>query len=499
MKFLNILLNEGRKEDLKKKYSDKYDEEDLDFILGISDLQDFNHKYTDWVLKHILEYDDVDMMAETAVQLVKDFDKYQKNLPKKDINQYLSFESLEADLEPFKQREKEKELESQTEKIFEDENFLVLVPKTQEASCKYGSGTKWCTTVKGAGHFNRYTSGKQGLYYIIRKKGNQTEPYYKVAVHINEIGNENWWDATDHQLGGDTVTLFKEYFPELYSKIKEHSQEKRKPNLKEVDKIFEEMDQTIDLAENFKNSGKDLKIIVTGFDKIPDMSGRATGFAKIFLGSELIDAYDMYISYDIGTNGQLKLSIGFDSFGEFDDEYFTPIFDFEFWKGWGIDGNYNYTNQLTNQEMRYQILNWIASRIQSKIHQISPFEAYVKNIAGPVWKPDRHNYGYTFQKSDKGFVKMLVDWLDKGKIGTKMDFLSDIGKFEKKIEGGKPFYSRKGANDFLSPTKWRGQFSSFFASAKNAGILSYIKVGKEYFLIKGPNFEAFKEGKLRAL
>jgi len=183
MKFLSILITEGRKEDLKKKYANKFSEEDLDFILGISDLQDFNHKYTDWVLKHILEYADVDIMAETAVDLVKDFDKYQKNLQKKDINQYLSFEELEKALEPYKEKEKEKELESQTEKIFEDENFLVLVPKTQEASCKYGSGTKWCVTQPSGGHFERYTKGKQGLYFIIRKKGNQTEPHYKVAVH----------------------------------------------------------------------------------------------------------------------------------------------------------------------------------------------------------------------------------------------------------------------------------------------------------------------------
>ena len=136
MKFIGILLNEGRKEDLKKKYFDKYDEEELDFILGISDLQDFNHKYTDWVLKHILAYDDVDMMAEVAVELVKDFDKYQKQLEKKDINQYRSFEELDSALAPLKVKEQERLLESQTERIYEDDDFLVLVPKTQEASCK---------------------------------------------------------------------------------------------------------------------------------------------------------------------------------------------------------------------------------------------------------------------------------------------------------------------------------------------------------------------------
>jgi|LakMenEpi03Aug12_release.lakeMendotaPanAssembly.Ray.scaffolds.fasta_scaffold12812_8 hypothetical protein len=499
MKFLDILLKEGRKEDLKKKYFDKFDEEVLDFVLGISDLEDFNHKYTDFILRGLDQKNDVDLWIEVGIQLVQDFDKYQKNLQKKDINQYRSFEELEKALEPFKEKEKEKELENQTEKIYEDDNFLVLVPKTEEASCKYGSGTKWCVTQKGTGHFERYTRDKQGLYFIIRKKGKQTEPHYKVAVHINDIGNESWWDARDTRMNNEAVTLFKDYFPELYSKIIEDSKEKRKPNLQQVDEIFEEMDQAIDLVENFRNSDKDLKIIVTGFDRIPDMSGKATGSIKIFLGDELIDAYDMYVSYDIETSGQLKLSIGFDLYGELNDEGFEPKFDFEFWKGWGFDGNYDYTKWLTTKEMRNQILNWIASRIEYKINQITPFEAYVKNITGPTWRPNRFNYGYTFAKNDKGYIKKLTDWLAAGKVGTKLDFLTDIGQLDKKLENGKKYYSFKGKNTFLPSKNWRGQFSSFFASAKHAGILAYRKVGKDFLLIKGPNFDAFKEGKLTAI
>jgi len=44
MKFFSILLKEGRKEDLRKKYSTKFNEEDLEFILNISDLQDFKKR-----------------------------------------------------------------------------------------------------------------------------------------------------------------------------------------------------------------------------------------------------------------------------------------------------------------------------------------------------------------------------------------------------------------------------------------------------------------------
>ena len=65
MKFMSILLREGRKEDLKKKYSDKFDEETLDWILNISDLVDFNHKYTDFVLKSVDP--EIDASAEFVI------------------------------------------------------------------------------------------------------------------------------------------------------------------------------------------------------------------------------------------------------------------------------------------------------------------------------------------------------------------------------------------------------------------------------------------------
>jgi len=493
MKFLDILLKEGRKEDLKKKYSDKYDEEDLDFILGISDLQDFNHKYTDWVLKRLLEYADVTEVAEIAVGLVKDFDKYQKNLEKKDINQYLSIDELEKALESFKEKEKEKELESQTEKIYEDENFLVLVPKTIEASCKYGSGTKWCTTIRNADHFQRYTSGKQGLYYIIRKKGKQTEPHYKVAVHFNDIGSEKWWDARDHQMGEDTITLFKDYFPELYQVISDHHEEKRKVELVDLNKIFSKKDQESEVFENFHRiANTDLKIVIYGYDLIPNMPGKAVGNLKIYINDEVIDEYDVFVNFANKVNKQWTASVGFSE--DFDEE---PKFDFRFWAGWGYDTNINLSsNDITVTRRNFDRI--LIQKVYTKIYQDVDFEKYLKNITGPTWRPDRIGYGYTFGKN-KGLITKLVDWLDKGTVGTKLDFLTDIGKLDKKLDNGKAYYSHKNKNNFLPSSNWRGHFSSFFASAKLAGILDYRKIGNQYLMRKGPNFDAFKEGKLKAL
>ena len=126
MKFIGILLKEGRKEDLKKKYAKKFEGGNgLDFILNISDLKDFNHKYTDFVLKNTDGDGELDTdELEYLVGLIKDFDKYSGQFPKKDINQYMSLNELESVVNFVRTKNKDKELEGQAKKI--STNTIVL-------------------------------------------------------------------------------------------------------------------------------------------------------------------------------------------------------------------------------------------------------------------------------------------------------------------------------------------------------------------------------------
>jgi hypothetical protein len=116
-----------------------------------------------------------------------------------------------------------------------------------------------------------------------------------------------------------------------------------------------------------------------------------------------------------------------------------------------------------------------------------------------VWSPNRTSYGYTFKRQDSGLIKQLVDYLESGKEGTKLDFLVDIKSLQKKEINGKPFYSHTNRNDWQIPSAFRGQLSGLFNSAKLAGILDYDKKGNQFYLKKGPNFDKFKEGQLEAV
>lgn len=495
MKFMSILLKEGRKEDLKKKYSSKFNEEDLDFILNISDLIEFNHKYTDFVLKNTdgdgeLNTDEL----EELIGLIKDFDKYQSQFPKKDINQYVSVNELAAVINYTREKKKGKELENQAKKIYEDDKFVIIKPQTEEASCKYGSNTKWCVTSKGSGHFQRYTSGRQSLYFIINKTNSTNKNYSKVAIHFDDGGEPRYWDSQDSPMGQREIEILNYAFPELIDAIKaDYKMNVGSMTDKFLTESFNSVGETSADKRNYLNSTYTLSTLVRGFQNIPDLGfGHTEGVLTISLSSDednkLIDEYNIFITYKSKDEKNFTASIGLMGTDEVAGDDFKDLG----LEGWGIDVTY-YLGK-TPAETAEGVRRHIAHRV---LDHIVNNQKLIQMVAGTskVFTP---TYGYTFGKN-KGWVKKLVDYLDTGKIGTKLDFLMDIGYIEPVIKDGQKVYKKSKGNHFYKPRDLRGQHSSFFAAAKNAGILGYRKVGKDFLLVKGPNFDAFKSGKLKAL
>jgi hypothetical protein len=494
MKLISILVKEGRKEDLKKKYSSKFDDEVLDFVLGISDLQDFNHKYTDFILKALDPNSDIDMMVDIAIGLVKDFDKYQSQLKKKDINQYNSFTELETALKPFIQKEKEKELEKQADRIYEDNKFLVIKPKTEEASCKYGGNTKWCVSSHSSGHFGRYTQGNQALYFIINKANSTNRNYSKVAVHFDNSGSARYWDTQDSPLSQREVNIFEYAFPEMIESI---NQDYEKVKVNATDKIlietFDSMGESSAINTNYLNSTYNLSVLVNGFENIPDLGfGHSEGRVTISLidsksNSRFFDEYQMFITYKSVNNRTFTASIGF--MGNDDIPYNVDLG----LESWGIDSSYVLSDSPaeTAEGVRKHIAHKVLDHIKNN-------PKLLQKIGGSktVWKS---RYGYTFGKN-KGMIKKLVDYLDAGyDNGTKLDFLEYIGTFKSRVIDGKKEYSRTRSNAFSNPNRWKGQYASFFSAAVLSGIIQYQKEGRRFIIKPGPNFEAFKRGELKAL
>jgi len=181
------ILTEGRREELLSRFNENPElqntvEEFLDDDFNIKT----NYKYVNWVLKR-----DFDQMGnliidfESMVTYLEKFDRIRKNLSKKDINEYKNIQDLIDTIEVYGETKGEKKLnvKSGTEKIYEDNEVLVVKPLTAESSCYYGTGTRWCTSAKESDNrFNNYNS-RGPLYYYIFKNLDIDNDFYKIAIH----------------------------------------------------------------------------------------------------------------------------------------------------------------------------------------------------------------------------------------------------------------------------------------------------------------------------
>jgi hypothetical protein len=255
-------------------------------------------------------------------------------------------------------------------------------------------------------------------------------------------------------------------------------------------------------AENqsYLNSEYNLTTYIRGFQNIPDLGfGHSEARLSISLNpfkngrtdDKLIDEYQVFITYKSKDEKTFTATIGFTGTDEVPGDDFVDLGLEE----WGIDVTYNIGRSPaeTAEGVRKHIVRRVLDHIVNN-------PKLTQKIVGTskVWRPNRSSYGYTFGKN-KGLIIKLVNYLDSGKIGTKLDFLTEIGKLDKKVEGDKAKYAIKGSTNFEPSSRWRGHFASFFASAKNAGILDYRKIGNQFLLKKGDNFDAYKKGELKAL
>jgi len=489
MKFMTILLREGRKEDLMKKYESKFSDEGLSNVFADQFIKQTNYKYADFILKNLNSNYSFRELEE-VIEALQKFDKVQNNLEKKDINDYTGFFDLISRISEYT-RNKEK---PKSKKIYEDDKFVVVEPQNFAASCKYGSKTRWCTTNKNNDdYFNRYTSGNQGLYYVISKK-DMDENLYKIAIHISNQGEETFYDAADSTLSSREKVFFKNAYSEMWKTIKEYHDDAHPDET--VDKIKQSLTTNDVFTESIIISDVIITTTINGFElmdhyentfivhsglKIYERKEKQQGLLDeylIIISANLRkrdSSYGLEINYNFGDVGsEFKVDLGFDGFG----------------------GSFNVIVHHTTN-ISSTIATYILNSVRRILENNSILLQHIHKT--PVWTPDRLHYGYTFEKN-KGLIKKLVDWLDEGKIGTKLDFLVEIGKLEGKVsENGSVWYSQQGMNNWHQSSKWRGHFSSFFASAKNAGILKYRKIGNQFFLMKGPNFEAYKNGELKAL
>jgi hypothetical protein len=185
---------------------------------------------------------------EKALSIMDDVLKLQKQLQKKDFANYSSYDELVKDLDKIKQAAKSEDVT----KIYEDKDLLVLASNTHEASCKYGAGSKWCTTMKDdSSYWKRHNSTGTEFFWIFKNKP-QNDPNHKFSYHVKINGEPDWCNSINTCMS--TSRLSEKSYPKQHPKYDEIIQKlKEFHDAREMKNPMQNIDQIGNWVENNMN------------------------------------------------------------------------------------------------------------------------------------------------------------------------------------------------------------------------------------------------------
>jgi len=190
MDFLK-LIQEGRVDDFKAKYSQKFGTDNTNKIIVA-----VPQKYLDWAGKHLDMVNFEENFLKVAQALQK-FEKISSNLPITDLFQYKNIGQLLSALSEYynRQRRVVNKVEGGNV-VYDDGRYFVVNPLTHDSSCYYGKGTKWCTSADTDHQFKKYNEDGK-LFYILDKNATTNDKFYKVALLQKFDGDRTYYDALD--------------------------------------------------------------------------------------------------------------------------------------------------------------------------------------------------------------------------------------------------------------------------------------------------------------
>ena len=165
-----------------------------------------------------------DIGHNNFLTLKKFIDYNEKNLiDNKDLTAYKTFYELELQTSLAEIKSLGKELEKQTLKLYENDEWLVLKPLSFEASKKYGSSTKWCTTQENnPEYYLRYSKRGILIYCINKKTGNKVAAFKNLDIEYER--ETSFWnivdirvDSIDTDLPIEIIELIKKDFDTCFT------------------------------------------------------------------------------------------------------------------------------------------------------------------------------------------------------------------------------------------------------------------------------------------
>lgn len=198
----NLICEAATLDDIYVKYYSDIDREIFNKIVSSDptwreDKPNKMGKFGKWLLKLWVNKK---LMLEDlykATEYLSYFVKYNNRIDVKDINKYHSLQELYNIVKVFMDNpeiatsnsDEVRRIKEGADKVFENGEWLVIVPHTKEASCYYGKGTQWCTAAEQSNNMFDHYNNQGNLYINIRKSDGE-----KFQFHF-ESGS--FMDATD--------------------------------------------------------------------------------------------------------------------------------------------------------------------------------------------------------------------------------------------------------------------------------------------------------------
>jgi len=193
-------------------------------------------KFVGWMAKQWINKSvtDIDVLRNTIEEYNTFLEKGKTQT--KDINLFKTFQDLEKEVDTINQSGDAisvGDLEKDYEVIVDNDNLLIMVPHTHEASRKLGlsyfafrnckDGEKdsaWCTTYKSPDHFNDYYYKHNVTFYYIKVRSQELidklkqelpkrwESLVVTALAVLDNGEIDGYDGLDRQMKKDEINKF---------------------------------------------------------------------------------------------------------------------------------------------------------------------------------------------------------------------------------------------------------------------------------------------------
>lgn len=197
--FIEALLQAAKVDDFQAKYPEIADE-----IQSVNDADPSStKKYLEWGVKQLRKGSSPAQVSDA----IKKFHAAQPRLENKDIGQYGSADEVTnavlsiGEAKSVHKKMKREQARKDADYVWEDPDgrFLLIHPKTAEASIHYGKGTQWCISAEKDNAFDEYTEDGIKFYFLIDREGEYQGRWSKVAICIQrrKASMNDMFDALD--------------------------------------------------------------------------------------------------------------------------------------------------------------------------------------------------------------------------------------------------------------------------------------------------------------